>query len=31
MAHFAKVNKQTNLVTDIVVVDNNKLLDENGV
>jgi len=31
MAHFAKVNKQTNLVTDIVVVDNNKLLDENSV
>ena len=30
MAHFAKVNKQTNLVVDIVVVDNKKLLDDNG-
>jgi hypothetical protein len=31
MAHFAKVNKQTNLVVDIVVVGNKDLLDENGI
>ena len=30
MAHFAKVNKQTNLVVDIVVIDNKKLLNQNN-
>ena len=31
MAHFAKVNKETNLVVDIIVVDNKELLNENNI
>lgn len=31
MAHFAKINKNTNQVLQVIGIHNNELLDENGI